>query len=517
MNILRKPDQNLFWIILISAISLVVHLVTYNNLGFHRDELLYLALGKHLAAGYWSNPPMIGVISYLSQLLPVDPLFATRLFPAIAGAILILVTGLITRELGGTLYAQVLACIALSSSLLILRGYSMLQPVPFDILFWTLILFWFLRYINTRKPLFLILMGLFFGLGILNKYMVVFLAAGIVPAILITPYRRLFVSKYTWYAACIALLVFLPNLIWQVNHDFPVIRHMQELRDTQLVNVQRVNILTDQLLMFTFGSVVWVAGLIWLLFNSRAKQFRVFGFVYLAVLLLFLVLRGKSYYMAGLYPFMFAAGGVLWERFLKPAGWRTVLVITILLLSLPLVPGGIPIMSAKNLAGYYAKMPEKMGAEALLRWEDGRMHPLPQDFADMLGWDELGSIVIKACDSIQDKSRIMIYAENYGQAGAIEHYAKPYGMPPVVSFSDSYLMWAPDSIAPGIDLFFYVNGELGGDVDSLFARIDSIGSITNPYAREHGTTVYLCRSPRADFSSFWTGRIKDVRGAGFVD
>lgn len=514
MNIRRKPDHNILWIILISVISLVVHLVTYNNLGFHRDEFLYLALGEHLATGYWSNPPLIGLISYLSQLLPGDPLFTTRLIPAIAGAILILLTGLITRELGGNLYAQVLACITLSSSLLILRGFSMLQPVPFDILFWTLNLFWFLRYINTRKPVFLILMGFTFGLGILNKYMVVFLAAGIVPAVLLTPYRSLLVSRYTWYAVCIALLLFLPNLIWQLNHDFPVIQHMQELKETQLVNVERANILTDQLLMFTFGSVVWVSGLIWLLFNGRAKQYRVFGFVYLAVLLLFLVLRGKSYYMAGLYPFMFAAGGVLWERLLKPAVWRMVFLLLILLLSIPIVPGGIPIMSARNLAGFYAKIPEKMGAEALLRWEDGRMHPLPQDFADMLGWDELGNIVIKACDSIQDKSRIMIYAENYGQAGAIYHYGKSYGLPPVVSFSDSYLLWAPDSIAPGIDFFFYVNNELGRDIDSLFARVDSIGSITNPYARELGTTVYLCRSPRTDLPSFWSARIKEVRESG---
>lgn len=511
MKIRFKQNPDLFWVILIALFTLLIHLFTYNNLGFHRDEFLYLALGKHMAAGFWSNPPLIGLISYLSQLLPGDPLFTTRLFPAIAGAFLVLITGLITRELGGKLYAQILACLSLSLSLLVLRGYSMLQPVPFDILFWTLILFWLLRYINTQKPVYLMLMGVGFGLGILNKYMVIFLAAGIFLSVVLTPNRRLWINKYTWYAVLIAFLLFLPNLIWQYTHGFPVIRHMQELHDTQLVNVKRANILIDQVLMFTIGSVIWISGLFWLLFSGKSKKFRVFGFIYLSVLLLFLILLGKSYYTAGLYPFMFAAGGVSWENYVKSRVWQVALAVLIVFLSLPLISGGIPIMPASRLADFYARIPPKMGAEALLRWEDGRMHPLPQDFADMLGWDELGDIVIRACDTICDKNRIMIYAENYGQAGAIEHYGKPFGLPQVASFSDSYLLWVPDSIPAVGDLFFYVNGELGRDIDSLFARIDSVGSITNPYAREYGTTVYLCRSPRADFRHFWTERVKEVR------
>ena len=102
-----------------------------------------------------------------------------------------------------------------------LRGYSMLQPVPFDILFWSLILYWLLRYINSEKPLYIILIGIGFGLGILNKYMVVFLAAGLLLAIILTPYRRLWINKYTGLAVLIALLLFLPNLCWQYTHQFP--------------------------------------------------------------------------------------------------------------------------------------------------------------------------------------------------------------------------------------------------------------------------------------------------------
>jgi hypothetical protein len=502
-----KPFYGLMLILLIAAFSLLIHLLTYDILGFHRDELLYLALGRHFAAGYWSNPPLIGLISLISQLLPLDPLLATRILPAVAGAILVVIVGLMTRELGGGIYAQVFACLSITLSLLMLRGFSMLQPVPFDILFWTLILYWFLRYINSEKPVFIILMGIGLGLGIMNKYMVLFLAAGLMLAVLLTPHRKLWINKYTWYAALIAVILVIPNLVWQYNHGFPVINHITELRDTQLVNVKRANILIDQLLMFTFSSLVWLTGLLFLLFSPRAKSFRVFGFVYLIVLLMFVILRGKSYYTAGLYAFLFAAGGVGWEGVLKTVKHRVIGLLLVLLLSALIVPMGIPVMPAASLASLYSRIPSYLGGEALLRWEDGRMHPLPQDFADMQGWDELADIVIRASDTIADKSRLFIYAENYGQAGAIEHFGRPHGLSDVVSFSDSYLLWIPDSLPPDKDLLIYVNDELGEDVDSLFAQCDSVGSVTNIYAREYGTTVYLCRSPKEDLNRFWTDRV----------
>ncbi len=506
-----KPTYGLILVLLIAALSLLIHWFTYDILGFHRDELLYLALGRHMAAGFWSNPPLIGLISLVSQLLPGDPLLTTRILPAFAGAVLVVVVGLTTRELGGGIYAQVFACLSITLSLLILRGFSMLQPVPFDILFWTLILYWMLRYIKTEKPVFLILMGIGLGLGIMNKYMVLFLALGLIVSATLTPHRKLWINKYTWFAALITLIFVIPNLVWQYNHGFPVINHMTELRDTQLVHVRRVNILIDQLSLFTFSSLVWLTGLFFLLFSPRAKSFRVFGFVYLVIMLTFVVLRGKSYYSAGLYPFLFAAGGVAWEEILKTAKMKVVGLSLVILLSSLSVPLSIPVMPADRLSALYAKIPAYMGGEALLRWEDGDMHPLPQDFADMLGWEELADIVIRASGTIADKNRIFIYAENYGQAGAIEHFGKQHGLPDVVSFSDSYLLWIPDSLSAEKDLLFYVNDELGEDVDSLFAQCDSIGSITNINAREYGTTVYLCQSPKDNFNRFWADRVWWVR------
>jgi hypothetical protein len=506
----KIPD--LFWTVLIAAFTLVLHMATYNTLGFHRDELLYLALGKQIAGGYWSTPPLIGLISYVTQLLPGETLFILRLFPALAGALLIIITGLMTREFGGRTYAQVLACISLSVSLLFMRAFSMFQPVCFDILFWSLVFYFFLRYINTNKPAYLLLVGVAFGFGLLNKYMVLFLAAGLAIAVIPTSYRKLWISKYSWMAILIALLLLLPNIIWQYAHGFPVLHHMKELKETQLVNVRRMNIILDQLLMFTISALVWVAGLIWLLRSGRSKRFRVFGYAYVAVLLIFILLRGKSYYMAGLYPILFAAGGVSWEISLKRTVSRILIVLFIILITIPILPGAIPIMSASRLVSYFSKISPKMGGEALVRWEDGKMHPLPQDYADMLGWDELGSVMVKACDTIQDKKRLLIYCENYGQAGAVSYFGLGHGLPEVISFSDNYRLLAPDTISKAQDIFMYVNGELGEDVDSLFAKIIVAGSIKNPYAREYGTTVYMCREPRGDFPEFWHKRVMEVRG-----
>ncbi len=510
----QKITSDNLWLLILAAAGVLIHIFPFSDLGFHRDEFLYLMLGKHLAAGFWSNPPLIGVISWLGQLLPGDSLLQARLLPALAGGLLIFLSGLIARELGGKRFAQISAALALMSSLIFLRTFSMLMPVPFDILFWTLILYFFLKFINSENKMYLVLTGVFFGLGMLNKYMVVFLAAGLMIGILVTPFRKLWVNKYLWLAVLIAFVIFLPNLVWQIWYHFPVMQHMQELARTQLVNVNRFNVFAEQILMCLASSVFWIAGLFYLLINRQAAKYRVFGIIYLVVLLLFLLFKGKSYYTAGLYPFFIAAGGVAWERMLRSGSARGALLAAVVILNMLFIPMGIPVMQQKNLLTYF-KWITGSGIANSNRWEDAKIHALPQDYADMLGWKELANIVIKGCDSIPDKSRLMIYAENYGQAGAIDFYDKGHHLPPVASFSDSYLLWVPDSIPQRANIFIYVNGELGEDVASAFRRIDSLGCIDNPYAREYGTTVYMCRNPRTDFNRHWMEVVRRVKAERF--
>ncbi len=515
MAIFKRINTDLFWICVLAGFSLFIQLFSFTPLGFHRDEFLYLALGKHLDTGYWSNPPLIGLISAVSQLLPGSSLFTTRLFPALAGAFLIILTGLITKELGGSKFAQVFACTGLILSTLFLRAFSMLQPVPFDILFWTLCLYYLLKYIKTKKPVYIILLGIVVGIGILNKYNVIFLVAGILVAILFTSQRVLYKKPYSWWAVLIAFLLILPNLLWQIHYHFPVIGHMNELVRTQLVHVERMGIIKDQFFIFFACSLLWIPGLLWLFLSSRAKEFRVFGFIYIIVLAIFVFLRGKSYYSAGLYPFLFAAGAVFWDKLNASNYLKYIPLCFVVFLNFLFIPTGIPVYKTEGLVDYFNMMSKKTGVDMGTRWEDARIHSLPQDYADMLGWDELANLVIKACDTIADKRQIMIYGENYGQAGSIDHFTHKLGYEHTIGFNDSFLFWAPDSITSQKKIFIYVNDQMGQDVRKLFAQIDSVGSITNKYAREYGTTVYMCRNARYDFPKFWAMRVKQVKKERF--
>jgi len=290
---------------------------------------------------------------------------------------------------------------------------------------------------------------------------------------------------------------------------------MNELVRTQLVHVERIGIIKDQFFIFFGCTLLWIPGLLWVLFSPRTKEFRVFGFIYIIVLAVFVVLRGKSYYAAGLYPFFFAAGAVFWEKLNAWNFIKYVAVCIVLGLNFLFVPTGIPIYKTAGLIDYFSKMSKATGVDMGTRWEDARIHSLPQDYADMLGWDELAKLVIKACDTIADKRQIMIYGENYGEAGSIDHYTCKLGYDHTIGFNDSFLFWAPDSISDQKKIFIYVNDELGADIKKLFGQIDSVGSITNEYARERGTSVYMCRNAIHDFPKFWAGRVKQVKEERF--
>jgi len=483
----------------------LVHLYTAQNLGFHRDEFLYLALGRHLAWGFWSNPPFIGFVSWVSQTFVGDSLWATRLIPALLGGGLLWVTALMVREFGGGRFAQLLCGTAMLLSVAWLRSFSMLQPVCFDIFCWTLLSYLLLKWLKTKEMRWWWWIGVAAGIGLLNKYSIVFWALALPLALLCTPERKELLSRRPWLAAGMAFLIVLPNVIWQWAHHFPVLHHMRELAENQLVNIKVVNFLADQLLMNGAGVFVWMAGLFYLLRARAMQPYRLLGWFYVAILLLFIALSGKSYYTLGAYPALFAAGAVFWEKFLQKTGWRALLTTTIVALSIPLLPTGIPLWPAERLAPYFQWLSKDAGGESAVRWESGNLEALPQDYADMLGWEELAGLARSAVQG-EPAGTWIVYAENYGQAGAIEHFL-PLRRPGVLSFSDSWRLWVPDTLPAGVRTFIYVNNELGEDVQALFGDIQKIGEVQNPLARERGTAVYRCRAPRSDFPDFWSGAL----------
>jgi 4-amino-4-deoxy-L-arabinose transferase-like glycosyltransferase len=494
------------------AVKLLIQLLTAQNLGFHRDEFLYLSLGRHLDWGFWSNPPFIGGLGWLAGEVFGGSLLATRVLPAIGGAALVWVTAQMVRELGGRAFAQLLCGTAMLFSIAWLRAFSMLQPVPFDVLFWTLLSYVLLLLLKTGQSKWWWWLGLIAGVGFLNKYSILFWVACLPVALLCTPKRNILARKEPWLALGLALLIAAPNLYWQWQHGFPVVHHMQQLSENQLSHVKPLNFLVDQLFMSGAGTLLWLPGVFYLLVARSMQPYRTLGWLYVAVLGLLFVLHGKSYYTLGVYPVLFAAGSVYWENRLQRVWSRSGLLLVILALSVPLVPVGIPVMPAEKLVPYFQWLSKDVGLEAAVRWERGNLEALPQDYADMLGWDELAGFTRQAILEAGAPGTWFVYAENYGEAGAAEQLT-PYKRPGVVSFSDSWLLWTPDTLPPGIQAMIYINDQPGADMKELFGDIRKIGAIQNPLAREQGTGVYLCRQPRQDLQKFWKNRISQIKSS----
>lgn len=507
MKTLSSEEKYYPVIYCLALINILVHILFINNLEYHRDELLYFSLGQHPAFGYATVPPMIGWIAWLMQNIFGYSLFAVRFFPAIMSGLIVLLVSEIAKELGGSRYSTILAAIGMIISIFGLRTFALFQPVHLDLFFWTIIIYLVIRYIKTFSDKFLILFGVFAGLALLNKYLVGLLLLCFLVTIPFTQFRKVFGKRKFWIGILAGGIIFLPNLIWQILHGLPVIGHLSELERTQLVNVDRFAFLSDQIIMPGAATILPIAGLLYLFINKNAVKFRFLGIIVVLVIVILMLLRGKSYYTIGVFPFLIAAGAVSAEKILIKAWTRILLAVSLIILTLPILPIGIPVFKTAGLIKYFKRMEVKYGMDIGRRFEDGSIHSLPQDYADMLGWEELASLANKAYQMVPDRKSCFIYCENYGQAGAITIIGKKYKLPEAVCFSESFRYWIPVKFDPDITSFIYINDELGEDVNKLFRKITNIGSISNPDAREFGTTVYLCQDPVMSFNWFWTERL----------
>ncbi|OFY74944.1 MAG: hypothetical protein A2V46_13520 [Bacteroidetes bacterium RBG_19FT_COMBO_42_7] len=495
---------------ILALFTAAIHLIFSYNLEFHRDELLYFSLGRHPAFGYASVPPMIGWVAWFMQNIFGNSLFAVRFFPALLSGLMVFLISALAKELGGTVYSRLLAAIGIIISLFGLRTFLLFQPVHIDLILWTLSFYLAVKYINTSSGKYLILFGITAGLAFLNKYLIGILIFSFLLIIPFTQYRTLFRNKKLWHGILAGILVFSPNLIWQIVNGLPVIQHFAELKRTQLVNVDQTAFLIEQLIIPGTGSILTVAGIVFLFVSKKVRKFRFFGFVVIGVIVTLMLLHGKSYYTQGIFPFLIAAGAVSWENLLRKTWLRILLPLVIIILTIPMVPIGIPVYKTEKLVSYFSNLTTDYGMDFVCRFEDGQIHSLPQDYADMLGWEELTLITGEAWQKITDKKSAFIYCENYGQAGAITVIGKKYGLPEAICFSESFRYWIPDRFDPDITSMVYINDEMGDDVRLLFRKITKIGSISNRDAREFGTAVWLCEDPAGSFNEFWTIRIKEL-------
>jgi hypothetical protein len=308
----------------------------------------------------------------------------------------------------------------------------------------------------------------------------------------------------------IGFFIILPNVIWQITHRFPVLNHMTELRESQLVNVSPGGFLIMQVLMNFPILIVWIFGLIYLLFFKSSKPYRFIGYLFILILTTFLLLKGKAYYTLGIYPVMIAAGGYAIEKYFtgRISFLKWIVVLIIIIAAVPVIPFGLPILPPDSMVKYGRNLSKFFPPEPV-KWEDGKIHSLPQDYADMLGWEEIVIIVADKYNSlsITEKESCVIFAENYGEAGALYFYGKKYNLPEPLSFHESFIFWTPDQLKA--ESLIKV-GETD-DMNELKNNYELIGKITNPYAREYGLPIYYCWNLKPGLFQIYSEKVKSLK------
>jgi hypothetical protein len=419
---------------------------------------------------------------------PGNPAFWIKFWPSLFGSLTLIVSCLIAAEFGGKLFAQFVAGLCLLTGAFV-RVHSLFQPNILDIFFWTLTIYYLVRYLNTNQAKYLWLFWISLALGFLGKYSVVFIGASLIITLLISSNRKLFTEKKFYFALLIAFLFILPNVWWQYVHRWPLIHHMRELQETQLQFLSPLDFIKDQILFLLPAVFVWITGLVWLYKN---RQWRFLFFSYFLVIIFLLLGRGKSYYSLGVYPMLLAAGAVSLEKWSVHKLWfRYAAIVLIIILTLTLIPLLLPVWKPGRLAAIYKK--DHLDKIGVLKWEDQQNHLLPQDFADMLGWKELAEKTEQFFTILPDsiKTNTIIYCRSYGQAGALKFYGRSaYFTGKVISDIGSFLLWIPDSLS--FKHLIFIGREMPGKDDEVFQHFKSvipIDSVTNIYSRQLGNKI----------------------------
>ncbi|HLO80879.1 MAG TPA: glycosyltransferase family 39 protein [Chitinophagaceae bacterium] len=497
------PDHKTFQIITAAfmILKLCLHFFTNTNYELHRDEMLYFNMADHLSFGYATVPPLTALFAYIVKIIFGYSVFGIRFFPAILGALSLLIISKIIHELGGGLLALLIAMIAFTFSPGFLLFNTLLTPNVFEQFTWLLISYLILRLAMRKNENLWLPIGAITGISFMAKYSIIYFITGFLIALLFSEHRKLLASKKFIPGIVLAVLIFLPNIIWQYNNSWPLLYHMSELKKTQLVNMSYDGFFKDLFSLNSVASLIWLFGLGALLYNNEERKYRFLGVASSIIILLFLLSHGKAYYIMGLIPLLFALGAYTMEKYLPRLICLSFIAICVHVLVFTM-PFALPVFTFEQLDKYADRI-NHAEIYPFSRWEDGKDHGQSQVFSDMTGWDEMTSYVAAAYGQLSDpeKSNCTIYAErNYGYAGAVHFYGRSRGLPDAITFLESYVYWSPDSIPNGP--FIYINYEINGLKDK-FRYIREVGEVKNKYFREKGVKVFLCREPVTNISELY--------------
>ena len=493
-------NKNTILIFSFALLKLVIHFLTNTNYGLHRDEYLYFDEGQHLAWGFFEVPPMTPFLGAISDLLG-GSVFAIRLLPALSGAIIVILACKLAKDLGGKTWGIFLTGFSLTFSTALLGTNTLFQPVSFNQLFWFLVAYMVAQIIRDEQKWRWLTLGIFIGLGFLTKYSLAFYLIALFIAVLLTKERELLKNKYFIATIFIGFLIALPNIIWQINHNLPLFQHMQELRETQLIHMNWMLFLRSQLEFHLGFTLVWLFGLIGVFTIKELQIYKCFGWAFLFVLLIVGGLQGKAYYTLGSFLILFPFGALSIVHYITSAKAKYALLLGIFLITVPFYPLAIPILKVDNLKKYTHFLSENFGLDSILRWEDGQYYDLPQDVADTHGWEELVHRVAAIYMALPNdtKDNCLIYAGNYGHAGALNYYREKYQLPEAYSFNSSYILWAKENI--DFDNMIMIEDSKPG-ASTWFEISTLVDSIQNENAREKGY-IYYRTKPKVDVSDAW--------------
>jgi hypothetical protein len=482
----------------LAAAKLLFHLLTAARYGIFRDELYYLACAEHLDWGYVDQPPLIAVIAWTARHAFGESLLGLRFLPAVAGAALVLLAGKLAREMGGGRFAQGAAALAVVVAPIYLIMHHWLTMNAFEPLLWMGCSWCVVRVIATGRLQYWLWFGVLAGLGMETKYSMALFVASALAALLLTPQRRQLNTRWFWSGALVAVVIFLPNLVWLIQHDFPFLELMRNVRQSGRDVVRGpVAFVADQAMILnpvTFP--LWAGGLAWLLL--RGGTFRALGYTYALLLALMIGLKGKNYYLAPAYPMLFAAGGVALERIPRWRRLRPAYAAAIASAGIVFAPLAAPILAPESYLRYQAALGIVPPAA-----ENQPAGPLPQYFADEFGWEEMARETARVYTSLppDERARTAIFANNYGQAGAIDFFGPKYGLPKAVSGHQNYWYWGPREYSGEIVIVLGSDGR--GDRE-LFHTVEAAGRAAHPYSRrDEQFDMFLCRGLKTKLEELW--------------
>lgn len=489
---------------LIAAIvTFGLHLIGNPHYGFFRDELYLIICGQRPGWGYVDQPPVAPLLAAGTQIFGHSLVFL-RAVPAFFAAAGVYVTCLLAVELGGGAFAQVLGALAVFFSPVLMNFGMKVSPDVVGLWLWPLAALYTLRLARGADPRLWLAVGAAIGICLESKYTVVFFFAALLLGLLLTPERRLFFSRWFLAGCGICGLIALPNFLWQIHYGFPTLEFLRNGQQGKNLIVGPGQYLFQQLLINdVLLSLVWIAGLGWLLWNARR---RFLGYTYIILIIIMIVLHGKHYYPADVYPYLMAAGGVALEAWTnRRKALRAAVAVAVIVFGLVFLPLEMPILPEPQEVSYINWLFRIMHiSRQTVATEHHREPALTSDFADMHGWPQLAAVVGNVYQSLPpgDRAQAAIVAGNYGEAGAIDFFGHPYGLPPALSGHNQYYLWGTHGYSGNVVI------DVGGDCgarEHLFQSSVRAATFTSPWVQpyEDNLPIMVCRGIQQPLVEVW--------------